>query len=137
MKFAVLVLCLMISTPFVIHAQKYSHKTEAELARLTSAQLVDEWTNEEVYHRYDSSDDYGDIIRKYILRDGVKALPRAIEIIDEYDPAHASGKSEKKGRRFDAAWMLLGDLDTHAFRLRASEEGRRAIEALERAVNRM
>lgn len=39
--------------------------------------------------------------------------------------------------RFDVAQGMLYDLDNHIVRLRASEEGRRAIDALERAIERM
>ncbi len=123
--------------PFVIHAQRYKHKSEAEIARMTPAQQVDEWVNEQVHHRYDLSDDHADIIKKYILRDGLKALPRMIEIMDEYDPTRFPEGKGRKGERFDACWLMLGYIDRQAVRLRGSEEGRRAIDALERAIQRM
>jgi len=128
---------LMSFAPFVAHAQKYKHKTEAEIAQMTPVQRVDEYANEEAHHKYDTLDDYFILVDKYIRRDGLKAVPRITEIIDEYDPTRSSGKRGRKGERFDAAWMLLSDLDVHVVRLRASEEGRRAIDALERSVERM
>jgi len=120
----------------VIHVQK-KHQSEAEIARMTPAQRVEEYAEEQAYHKYDFLDDHGHLIEKYILRDGLAALPRMIEIMDEYDPTRASGKRGHKGERFDAMWMLLGDLDNHVVRLRGSEEGRRAMEAFERAIQRM
>lgn len=137
MKTIIFLLWLTSFATFAIPAPAYKHKSEAEIARMTPAQRVDEWVNEQVHHRFDLDDDHDDVIRKYILPDGLKSLPRMIEIMDEYDPTRASGKRGHKGERFDAVWMLLGDLDNHVVRLRGSEEGRRAMDALERAINRM
>lgn len=137
MKPIIVLLWLMSFAPFVACAPKYKHKPEAELARMTPAQRIDEWVDEQVYHRFDLDDDHADIIKKYILRDGLAALPRMIEIMDEYDPTRASGKRGHKGERFDACWLMLGYIDEFAVRLRGSGEGRRAMDALERAINRM
>lgn len=133
----IILLWLMSFAPFVIPAPKYKHKSEAEIARMTPAQRVDEYGEEQAYHKYDFLDEQGRLIEKYIWRDGLAALPRMIEIMDEYDPTRASGKRGHKGERFDAMWMLLADLDSHVARLRGSEEGRRATEALEHTINRM
>lgn len=127
----------MSFAPFVTHAHGYKHKTEAEIAQMTPALRVDEYSEEQAYHKYDLSDEQWMLILKCIRRDGLAALPRMIEITDEYDPTRASGKRGHKGERFDAMWMLLGDLDNHVVRLRGTEEGKRAIAALERAINRM
>jgi len=121
---------------FVTHAQKYKHKTEAEIARMTPTQRIDEYAEEQEHHN-DTLDDYFILVDKYIKLDGLKAVPRLTEIIDEYDPTRSSGKSGRKGERFDAAWALLDSLDTQVIRLRASDEGKRAIDALERSVERM
>lgn len=136
MKSITLLLCLTIFVPFA-HAQKYKHKSETEIAQMTPVQRVDEYAEERSYHQYDTLDDYFILVDKYIRRDGLKAVPRLTEIIDEYDPPRSSGKRGRKGERFDAAWMLLDSIDGHAVRLRALEEGRRAIDALERSVERM
>lgn len=137
MKSIILLLCLITFAPFAVHAQKYKHKSEAEIAQMTPAQRVDEYSEEEAHHSYDTLDDYFILLDKYIRRDGLKAVPRITEIIEKYDPTRSSGKRGRKCERFDAAWMLLNSLDGHAVRLRASEEGRRAIDALERSVERM
>lgn len=137
MKSALLFLCLMSFAPFVIHAQKYKHKSEAEIAQMTPGQRVDQYADEQAYHKYDVLDEHSELIAKYTRLDGTKSFPRTIEIIDEYDPTRSSGKSGRKGERFDGAWMLLGRLDDFVVRARASEEGRRAIDSLERAIERM
>ena len=127
----------MCAAPLALHASEYQHKSEAEIARLTPAQRVDEYAAEQAYHKYDVLDEHGRLIEKYIRRDGLAALPRIIEVMDEYDPTRAAGKRGRKGERFDAMWMLLGSFDNHVVRLRGSQEGRRAIDALERAIQRM
>src|SRR5437867_11282840 len=135
MKGLIILLDWMRYAP-AVHAEKYKHKPESEIAAMTPAQRVDEWVNEQVLHRFDLSDDHSDIIEKYILRDGLKALPRLIEIIDEYDPTRFSEGKGRKGERFDACWLMLNYIDERAVRLRRSEEGRRAMDAPERAINR-
>ena len=135
MKSIILLLCLIAFAPFAAHA--YKHKTEAELAQMTPAQRVDEFAEERIHHRYDVLDDQSALINKYIRSDGLKAVPRIIEIIDEYDPTRSSGKRGHKGERFDAALGRISSLDNSVIRLRATEEGRRAISALERAFERM
>jgi hypothetical protein len=107
------------------------------LARMTPTQRVDEWVNEQVHHRYDLEDRHADVIKKYVLRDGLAALPRLIEIIDEYDPTRFPEGTGRRGERFDACWLMLDYMDRWAIRLRGTQEGRRAMGALERAVNRM
>lgn len=137
MKLLSLLLALTSFAPCVTHPQRYRHRSEAEIARMTPAQRVDEYAEEQAHHKYDVLDEHSELIWKYIQRDGLAALPRMIEIMDEYDPTRASGRRGHKGERFDAMWMLLGDLDNHVARLRGSEEGRRAMAALERAIQRM
>lgn len=137
MKPIIILLWLMSSAAIALPAPKYKHKPEEEIARMTPAQRVDEWCNEQVHHRFDLDDDHGELMEKYIWRDGIAALPRIIEIIDEYDPTRSSSRRGQKGERFDAVLMLLSDLDNHVVRLRGYEEGRRALDALERLINRM
>jgi hypothetical protein len=137
MKLIITLLWLMSFAPAALPAPAYKHKSPSEIARMTPAQRVDEWVNEQVRHRYDLDDEQSDVIKKYVLRDGPASLPRIIEMIDEYDPARGSGRRGHKGERFDACFQLLGYIDNLSVRLRASEEGRRAMDALERAINRM
>lgn len=118
-------------------AQEYKHKSDAEIGRMSPSERVDEYANEQAYHKYDVLDEHERLIKKYIWRDGLTGLPRIIEIIDEYDPTKASGSREHRGERFDAMWMLLGDLDNRVVRLRSSPEGRRAMDALDRAIRHM
>ncbi len=137
MKTLVILLWLMSSALSMPAGPKYKHKAEAEIAGMTPARRVDEWVEEHVHHRYELDDDHADIIKKYILRDGLAALPRMIEIMDEYDPVRFREGQGRRGERFDACWEMLGYIDERAVRLRASGEGRRAMAALERAVARM
>lgn len=127
--------CAATSSAFA--APEYVHKSEAELARMTPAARVDEWVGEKVHHRYDLDDGHADVIRKYVVRDGLAALPRLIEIMEEYDPTRYPEGVGRRGERFDACWQMLGHIDRQAVRLRGSGEGRRAMAALERAINLM
>ncbi|MDQ5845395.1 MAG: hypothetical protein M3539_08885, partial [Acidobacteriota bacterium] len=136
MKSILLLLCLL-SFAFVDSCAAYSHKSEAEIARMSPAGRVDEWVNEKVHHRYDLSDKHAATIRTYLLRDGLKSLPRAIEIMNEYDPTRFPEGQGRRGERFDAAAMLVSHIDELAVRVRGSDEGRKAMDALERAINRM
>lgn len=133
----ILLPCLLSFPPAAPAAQRYKHKSEADIARMTPAQRVDEWVGEQVHHRYDLEDEHEDLIKKYLLRDGLAALPRMIEIIDEYDPTKFREGKGRRGERFDACWLMLGYIDRQAVRLRASAEGCRALDALGRAVGRM
>jgi len=137
MKPIILLLYLIVFVLGVTEVRGYKHKSEAEIAAMTAAERVDEWVNEQVHHRFDVLDKQGQLIEKYILPDGINAIPRIIEILNKYDPTSNSGKRGRMGEQFDGAWMLLSDIDNHVIRLRSTEEGRRAIEALEQAIERM
>ena len=104
---------------------------------MTPAKRVDTLVEEHFHHRYDVLDEQADLIQKYILLDGTKALPRLIDHLNEYDPSRPNGNKETKYWRFEAVIFMLQTMDNFAFRLRTSEEGRRATEALERSLERM
>ncbi|HKO62723.1 MAG TPA: hypothetical protein VJV03_16275 [Pyrinomonadaceae bacterium] len=127
---------LLVFAPFVCACGQYKHKTESQLAGMTSAQRVEEYANEQAHHKYDFLDEQSRLILKYIRQDGRKALPPMVLIIDQYDPTTVT-TSNKNGERFDAMWMLLGDLDSYVIRVRATDEGRTAIDRLQNAINRM
>lgn len=114
------------------------HRSEAEIAHMTPEQRVEEYCREYIRHRYDLEDNYRQLLDRYINRDSIKAIAPIVKIIDEYVPRTLEEpKSSHKAERYDAAWILLSDLDGTVFRLRASEEGRRGIEAMRRVVERM
>jgi hypothetical protein len=113
------------------------HKSEAEIARMTPEQRVDEYIREDLRHKYDLDDNYHDLVFNYIRRDVIRGLDPISKIIDEYNPKEIKGKTKESSERYDAAWILLSDIDGTVIRLRASEEGQRGIEAVRRAVERM
>ena len=116
--------------------ESIKHKSEAEIAAMTPAQRVDEYATEQ-RHAYKVRDEQQDVIRRYLWRDSLKAMPRMVEIMDAYDPATESGRSDKKGQRFDAMLMLLSELDSRVVRLRGTVEGRQVIDALARGIARI
>jgi hypothetical protein len=103
---------------------------------MTPEQRVEEYCSEYARHGFWDSD-YTDLLDKYIDRDGLKAVPGMIKIIDEFDPTRREGRSKEKDARCYAAWGLLGGVDDSVVRLRALGEGRKGIEAMRRLVDRM
>src|SRR5215831_17837100 len=113
------------------------HKSETELARMTPEQLVEEYCREDSRHRYDVLDRYRNVLEDYISRDAVKAMYPSARILDRYDPTTRDGRSKARGDSADAVWNLLASLDANVIRLRASDDGRRAIASIRRLVDRM
>ena len=56
MKTMILLLSLFSFGPCVDVCAQYRHKSEAEIAAMTSAQSVDEYADEHAYHKYDYLD---------------------------------------------------------------------------------
>ena len=108
----------------------YRHKSEAELARLTPEQRVDEFCNEYIHHRF-FHDEYESLLRKYLQQDRGKSLLRIAQVITEYNPKDTSTKGEENALRYDAVVArMITLLDSNVFRLRAYEEGRTVIQAM-------
>ena len=137
MKLITLLLCLICFAPFSVEAARYKHKTEAQIAALTPAQRVDEWVDEWVHHRNDVLDPQNNLLRRYEVIDGLKAVPRLIEIIDEYDPTRFPKDRGRKSERYEACSIMLNYLDSSAVRLRSAEIGKKGIDAFERSIERM
>jgi hypothetical protein len=116
--------------------KNYRPKSEAALASMTPRQLLDERvkSNPESYDTYSEMADYEDLISKYIHKAGVEALPVLTEYMNAYEPQSAS---ECDGLRFAIVQRTVHDLDRFEFRLRGVKEGQRAIDAFERAIERM
>lgn len=140
MKSIILLLCLMCfssasaQTPWWWYKK---HLSETKIAKMTPEKRVDEYIDEHFHHRWDVLDEQSDLIEKYILIDGTKALPRIIERMSRYDPSLPNGNTTTKYWKFEACWFLLNTMDVTTFRLRSTEEGRRAIDTLEKSVERM
>jgi hypothetical protein len=131
MAFAVLICCTLPSA-----AQKITHKSEAEVSRMTSEELVkescDEYYHHSLWHR-----EYMDMLYRQIMKDGAKAIPALANIVNEFDPTTANGKNREQDAYEYEAQILLADIDGRVIRLRALDEGRKAIEAVAQAVDRM
>jgi hypothetical protein len=117
-------------------AQAMGHKSEADLARMTPGQRVEEYCDEYYHHAF-SDIGYMDLLKGYILHDGTDAVPPLISVIDGYDPTTNEGGSRKKDAWCFAAEGLLSQLDSHVIRLRTAELGTRAIQAMEHLIQRM
>lgn len=107
----------------------YKHKTEAEIARMTPAQRIDELIMEDDNH-YAGDDHQGYLIQKYIRKDGVKGWAHLIELIDTYNPKRLQDV------RSSRAVLIASDIDDYSVRLRGSPEGQKIIDAIERVSAR-
>ena len=84
-------------------AQITGHKPEAEIARMTAQQRVEEHCREYVRHGLVDTD-YGVLIERYLYRDGLEAVPYLAIIISEYDPAET--RDNRAERAFACATFL-------------------------------
>jgi hypothetical protein len=108
--------------------KNYKHKTEAEIARMTPEQLIDEEIKERD-HMTNTADKQGVLIRKYRVLDGVKGYRRLVELIDSHNPKRLRDPAGDAVR-------IANDIDENSVRLRASSEGRQIIAAIERLASR-
>lgn len=127
---------ILLGPASVLCAQLSGHKSESEVGRMTPEQRVEEYCREYARHGARHGD-YTGMVHSDVMRDGLRAVPASTRIIDEYDPTTPAGRSTEKGERLDAAVGLLVAIDQTVVRLRASQEGRAAIAATKRAVERM
>lgn len=109
--------------------RSYRHKSEAEIARMSPAQRIDEQIREE-QHLLAADDKQSEMIRRHRRRDGVAGFDRLIELIESYNPKH------RRDTRFYSAVMMAEETDNNAFRLRSSSEGRRVIDAIKALLER-
>ncbi|MEJ7848177.1 MAG: hypothetical protein WKF92_08835 [Pyrinomonadaceae bacterium] len=108
----------------------YKHKSEAEIARMTPEQRIEEQISEGE-HLSDLSDKQSYLIQKYRRIDGLKGSMHLIQLIETYNPKRL------RDSRYSTAVMMASDIDERVIRLRASTKGRNVIEAIERISIRM
>ena len=77
-------------------------------------------------HITNFGDEHHRVIQKYLRRDGAKTFPYLIKLMDGYNP-----RSLRDSGPFVATQIAVG-IDENVARLRASEEGRRVIDAMKR-----
>jgi hypothetical protein len=103
---------------------------------MSPEQRVEEFCKEYVRHGV-LDKDYLDLLAEGIIRDGLKAIPAIVKILDDFDPTDSERKGNDNYDASSAAVILLGDIDLTSFRLRGSKGGRAGIDALERLTVRM
>ncbi|HXG65630.1 MAG TPA: hypothetical protein VNO70_11020 [Blastocatellia bacterium] len=133
---AILVWGLLPFGATALGTQWSGHKSEAEVSKMTPERRVEEYCREYVRHGLLHSD-YRDLIKRYISLDAIRAVAHVAKILDEYDPTRPVGRSREKVERTDDAIALLPQLDANVVRLRASGEGRTAIEVIRRLMEKM
>ncbi len=136
MKRALYCQLLVICVIGLVSGQVNRHKSEGEIGEMTPDQRVQEYCDEYYHHAFWDSDYIG-MLNEHILRDGTRALPAITQIIDEFDPTNPQANSREKDARAFAAEGLLTQVDGRVVRLRGIPEGRTAIDAMTRLVQRM
>jgi hypothetical protein len=113
----------------------FKHKSEAEIAAMSPEEKMDQMVLEQMFHVPALDDDNYDLLHRYIIDDGIKILPKAIVYMNEYDP-NAKECKERNDARMLTAVKYIANVDSAKFRIRAVENGRVAINALEQAGER-
>jgi hypothetical protein len=130
-----LVLITLVCSPGPLFAQLASHKSAAEVMRMPAQQRVEEYRKELLLHGY--GDDYEVLLSEFLRRDGLKAVPYLVKIIAEYDPTQSRGRSRERDVACYGAEGVLSQIDENTVRLRGTEEGKKAIDALRQLVDGM
>jgi hypothetical protein len=113
----------------------FKHKSEAEIAAMSPEEKMDQMVLEQMFHLPGFNDDNYELLHLYIINDGIKIVPKAIEYMNEYDPNAQECKERSEARLLTAA-MYIDHVDNAKFRIRTIENGQVAINALEQAIER-
>jgi hypothetical protein len=132
-----LLLMILAGQPALCAQFGSGHKSEEQIARMTPDQRVEEYCREHASHLFLYHIEYADLLTKHLRQDGLKVMPQVIQEIEAYDPTRRESAGQQKFRRYEGANFILDVLDVKVFRVRAFEEGRKAIEAIRRSIERM
>jgi hypothetical protein len=132
-----LLLIILMAHPALCAQFGSDHKSEEQIARMTPDQRVKEYCREHTQHLFPSHREYVALLTKHLRQDGIKVTPQVIREIEAYDPTRRESAGEQKFRRYEGANFILDVLDVKVFRVRAFEEGRKAIEAIRRSIEQM
>lgn len=127
--------CNVFTQSSVCGDRYFKHKSEAEIVAMSPEEKMDQMVLEEMFHQPALDDDNYRLLHLYIINDGIKILPKAIEYMNEYDPNTQECKQRNDERLLTAA-EYLNAVDSAKFRIRAIENGQVAIKALEQAIKR-
>jgi hypothetical protein len=131
-----LVTDLTLAGPGATLPQFGGRKSEAALARMTPEQHVHAYCDEYYHHAF-WDHEYTNLLESYVLRDGIQAIPALITVVDQFDPGSGKGSSRRANAWCFAAVGLLSQLDGRCRRLQAIDDGKKAIAAVERLMQRM
>ncbi len=127
--------CKVFTQSSVCENPSFEHKSKAEILVMSPEEKIDQMVLEQMFHAPWDNDDNYDLLHLEIIKDGIKILPKAIKYLNEYDPNIRECKERNNTRMFTAA-MYLDNVDNAEFRIRSTETGRLAIQALEQAIER-
>src|SRR5262245_8682706 len=134
-----LLLVILMARPAPCAQFGSGHKSEEQIARMTPDQRVEEFCKEHARHTFSFPfhDEYENLLYDYLSKDGLKVTPQVIREIEVYDPTRRDEADQQKFRRYEAAVFILSNFEENLFRVRAFEEGRKAIEALKQMSERL
>lgn len=120
--------------PTACEGEPIKHISEEQIQKLSPDSRLRLMVSEQMYHVYDMNDENFKLLHHYLIQDGVKIVPTASQYLEEYDPQ--SPCKEKQAAQLLTATIYLTAVDSAKIRLRSNEIGKRAIENLEKAIER-
>ena len=110
--------------------KNYKHRSESEIAKMTVEERIYEQIREHE-HITNFGDKHYLVFQKYLRQDGAKTFPYLIKLMDGYNP-----RRHRDSSSFVATQIAVG-IDESVARLRASDQGRQVIDAMNRLYARM
>ncbi|OGF65731.1 MAG: hypothetical protein A2Y62_08380 [Candidatus Fischerbacteria bacterium RBG_13_37_8] len=111
-----------------------NHLTKEKLEKLPADELVREYGKEIM--RHGPCIEYERILEEIIMKKPEEVLLGVAKVFNEYDPNSFKGRMNNKRAWSHWAFALIWGIDNNKFRIRAIPEGRIALEALGKELER-
>lgn len=113
----------------------FQHAGKAEIVKMSPKERMERMVLEQMFHQPAFEDTDYNALHDQLIQDGLAILPTAVAYLDAYNPTASDCASREEARLLTAA-IYLNLVDNAKIRLRADANGRSAINALERAIQR-
>jgi len=118
----------------LLQKEEKEHLTREQLERLSADELVREYGKDGIQHL--GCLEYGKLIVEIIMKRPKEVFLAVAKVFDDYDPTTFKGRMHHKDVWASWALALISYIDNNVFRIRAIEEGRIALEALQKELKR-
>jgi hypothetical protein len=81
-----LLMVILMAQPAICAQFASGHKSEEQIAQMTTDQRVEEFCKERARRLFLFHDEYEDMLKGYLFKDGLKVVPQVIREIEAYDP---------------------------------------------------